>query len=157
MKAILKHGSTSLSTNQKMVKQAQVERRILRRVNHPFVIDLHCAFQTHDKLLLVLEMCPGGDLKSHVSRCGRFPPEVAAFCAAQVLMALEYLHSHHILHRDIKLENVLLDGEGYVRLTDFNVAKVRSRSVELLGHAPNPCLTSHLPLHRCSRSGAPSR
>ena len=68
-------------------------------------------------------MCPGGDLKSHVSRCGRFPPEVAAFCAAQVLLALEYLHAHHVIHRDIKLENVLLDAQGYVRVTDFNVAK----------------------------------
>ena len=84
MKAILKQASASALTNHKMVRQAQVERRILRRVSHPFIIDLHCAFQTHDKLLLVLEMCPGGDLKSHVARCGRFPPEVAAFCAAQV-------------------------------------------------------------------------
>ena len=92
MKAILKSGSQNATTNQKIVTQAKVERKILSRVSHPFIIDLHCAFQTHDKLLLVLEMCPGGDLKSHVSRCGRFPPEVAAFCAAQVLLALEYLH-----------------------------------------------------------------
>lgn len=124
MKSILKHGSASASTNMKMIKQAQVERRILRRVNHPFIVDLHCAFQTHDKLLLVLEICSGGDLKSHISRCGRFPPEVAAFCGAQVLLALEYLHTHAIVHRDIKLENILLDGDGYVRLTDFNVAKL---------------------------------
>ena len=123
MKSILKHGSASASTNMK-IKQAQVERRILRRVNHPFIVDLHCAFQTHDKLLLVLEICSGGDLKSHISRCGRFPPEVAAFCGAQVLLALEYLHTHAIVHRDIKLENILLDGDGYVRLTDFNVAKL---------------------------------
>ena len=124
MKSILKHASPSASTNLKMVKQAQVERKILRRVSHPFIIDLHCAFQTHDKLLLVLEMCPGGDLKSHVSRCGRFPPEVAAFCAAQVLLALDYLHQRTIIHRDIKLENILLDGDGYIRVTDFNVAKL---------------------------------
>ena len=69
-------------------------------------------------------MCPGGDLKAHVSRWGRFPPEVAAFCCAQVLLALEYLHERHVIHRDIKLENILLDGEGYVRVTDFNVAKL---------------------------------
>ena len=112
MKAIRKHGSPSGSANAKVVQQAQLERRILSRISHPFIIDLHCAFQvrppriaphlpvsrhishpliihlhcasqTHDKLLLVLEICPGGDLKAHVSRCGRFPPEVAAFCAAQ--------------------------------------------------------------------------
>ena len=82
MKAIRKHGSSSGSANAKVVQQAQLERRILSRISHPFIIDLHCAFQTHDKLLLVLELCPGGDLKQHMSRCGRFPPEVAAFCAA---------------------------------------------------------------------------
>lgn len=124
MKTILKQGSNNPITNRKMVQQARVERQILRRMTHPFVIDLHCAFQTHDKLLLVLEICPGGDLKSHLSRCGRFPPEVAAFTASQVLLALDYLHSQNIVHRDIKLENVLLDGKGYVRLTDFNVAKM---------------------------------
>jgi len=124
MKSILKQGSSNQTTNAKVVHQAQVERRILSRISHPFIIDLHCAFQTSDKLLLVLELCPGGDLKQHMSRSGRFPPEVAAFVAAQVLMALEYLHARQIVHRDIKLENVLLDAEGYVRVTDFNVAKV---------------------------------
>ena len=71
MKAILKQASASAVTNHKMVRQAQVERRILRRVSHPFIIDLHCAFQTHDKLLLVLEICPGGDLKSQCVCCSR--------------------------------------------------------------------------------------
>ena len=87
MKTILKQASANATTNRKMVQQAQVEKRILRRMKHPFIIELNCAFQTRDKLLLVLEICPGGDLKSHVSRCGRFPPEVAAFCAAQARAA----------------------------------------------------------------------
>jgi len=124
MKTILKQASHNALTNRKMVQQARVERQILQRMSHPFIIDLHCAFQTHDKLLLVLEMCPGGDLKSHLSRCGRFPPDVAAFTTAQVLLALDYLHSHNVVHRDVKLENVLLDQKGFVRLTDFNVAKM---------------------------------
>ena len=106
--------------------QAQVERRILAAVTHPFVVELHAAIQTHDRLLFVLQLCPGGDLSQHLKRrAGRpFPPSVAAFVGAQVLLALEYLHGLQIVHRDLKLENVLVDAEGYCRLTDFNVAKL---------------------------------
>lgn len=83
MKAILKRGAGSMGTNSKLIRQAQIEKRLLQRVSHPFIIDLHCAFQTKDRLLLVLELCPGGDLKSHLPRCG-FQPETVAFCCAQV-------------------------------------------------------------------------
>jgi len=124
MKTVLKAPTLDDRTNRKMVQQARIERQILKRMSHPFIIDLHSAFQTHDKLLLVLEMCPGGDLKAHLSRHGRFAPDVAAFLSAQVLLALDYLHSHSVVYRDLKIENVLLDGKGFVRLTDFNVAKM---------------------------------
>lgn len=78
MKSVMKHGSSDA------VAQARVEREILQRVAHPFIIQLHCAFQTRERLLLVLEICPGGDLKAQLSRCGRFSSEVAAFISGQV-------------------------------------------------------------------------
>jgi len=124
MKAILKRGHANPQTAQKIVQQAQVERRLLAGISHPFIVELHCAFQTQDKLLLVLQVCGGGDLKMHLARLHRFSPEAASFVSAEVLLALEYLHARRIVHRDLKLENVLLDQEGHVRLADFNVAKL---------------------------------
>lgn len=110
--------------NHKKIEQALTERKVLVEVRHPFIIQLHWTFQTRLYLYFVLEYCSGGELFYHLSKRGRFNEEAAKFYFSEVLLGLEYLHSRNILYRDLKLENILLDEDGHVRLTDFGVSKV---------------------------------
>lgn len=100
------------------------ERKVLRRANHPFVARLRFAFQSTSRLYLVTDYCGGGELLDHLRRLVRFTEPQAAFFTAEVCLGLEYLHERGICHRDVKPENVLLDGEGHVRLTDFGLSKM---------------------------------
>lgn len=105
------------------VEHTKTERSVLGYVHHPFIVGLTMAFQTSDKLFFVLDYCAGGELFFHLGKVGRFPEDRARFYAAQITLALEYVHSLDIIYRDLKPENVLLDHEGNVRLTDFGLSK----------------------------------
>jgi len=107
----------------RQIERTRTERKVLSVVNHPFIMKLHYAFQTPDKLYLVLDYCPGGELFFHLSRFRRFPERVARFYAAELLLAIGHLHKRGIIYRDLKPENVLLDSDGHVKLGDFGLAK----------------------------------
>ena len=81
------------------------------------------AFQDHENLFLVMDLLNGGDLRYHVSKYKRFSEEQTKFFVACILLGLDYIHVNNILHRDIKPENLVLDDRGYVRITDFGIAK----------------------------------
>jgi len=105
------------------VTHTKAEKRILQRVQHPFIVQLHFAFQTEDKLYMVLDFVNGGELFFHLKREGRFPENRVKFYAAQITSALGHLHSVGIVYRDLKPENILLDFEGNVKITDFGLSK----------------------------------
>lgn len=105
------------------VEHTKTERNVLGYVHHPFIVGLNMAFQTADKLFFVLDYCAGGELFFHLGRLGRFPEVQARFYTAQIVLAIEYVHSLDIIYRDLKPENVLLDHRGNVRLTDFGLSK----------------------------------
>mmetsp|Transcript_69078 Transcript_69078/g.102640 ORF Transcript_69078/g.102640 Transcript_69078/m.102640 type:complete len:858 (-) Transcript_69078:627-3200(-) len=109
----------------RQIDRTKTERKVLSIVDHPFIMKLHFAFQTEDKLYLVLDYCPGGELFFHLSRYRKFPERVARFYAAELLLAMGHLHKKGIIYRDLKPENVLLDAEGHVKLGDFGLAKDR--------------------------------
>jgi serum/glucocorticoid-regulated kinase 2 len=111
----------------RQIERTRTERKVLSAVNHPFIMKLHYAFQSPDKLYLVLDYCPGGELFFHLSRFRRFPERVARFYAAELLLALGHLHKRGIIYRDLKPENVLLDADGHVKLGDFGLAKAGIR------------------------------
>ena len=73
---------------------------------------------------MLLEYVLGGELFSHLRRAGRFSNDVSKFYAAEITMALEYLHAKNIVYRDLKPENLLLDDRGHIKITDFGFAKV---------------------------------
>mmetsp|Transcript_1461 Transcript_1461/g.1965 ORF Transcript_1461/g.1965 Transcript_1461/m.1965 type:complete len:642 (-) Transcript_1461:393-2318(-) len=111
----------------RQIERTRTERKVLSVVDHPFIMKLHYAFQTEDKLYLVLDYCPGGELFFHLSRFRRFPERVARFYSAELLLAIGHLHKRGIIYRDLKPENVLLDAEGHVKLGDFGLAKLGIR------------------------------
>ncbi|KAG5183774.1 kinase-like domain-containing protein [Tribonema minus] len=117
---VLKKGDV---VRKRQVERTKIERRVLGHIDHPFLMKLHFAFQTGNKLYLVLDYCPGGELFFHLSRYKRFPEGVVRFYAAQLVCALKHLHDGGIIYRDIKPENILLDAEGHVKLGDFGLAK----------------------------------
>jgi len=103
-------------------KYVMSEKDLMRQVEHPFIVRLKCTLQSKTRLFLIMEYIAGGELFTHIRDEGLFSEKVAAFYAAEILLALEYLHSHKIVHRDLKPENVLLDEHGHIRITDFGLA-----------------------------------
>lgn len=99
------------------------ERNVLSFTNHPFIVKLNFAFQTLDRLFLLLDYCPGGDLSEHIARERRFEEAKAKFYLCQILLALEDLHKRDVIFRDLKPDNVVLDQDGNAMLTDFGLSK----------------------------------
>jgi len=99
------------------------ERHVLETVSHPFIVNLHWAFQTPTKLYMVLEYCAGGELFFHLSRAGRFSEGRCKFYAAELVLAIGYLHSLNIIYRDLKPENILVNANGHAKITDFGLSK----------------------------------
>ncbi|ROW04621.1 hypothetical protein VPNG_07476 [Cytospora leucostoma] len=107
----------------KQVEHTNDERRMLGEVKHPFLITLWGTFQDSRNLYMVMDFVEGGELFSLLRKSGRFPNPVAKFYAAEVTLALEYLHEKNIIYRDLKPENLLLDRHGHLKITDFGFAK----------------------------------
>ncbi|EEB09134.1 AGC/PKA protein kinase Pka1 [Schizosaccharomyces japonicus yFS275] len=107
----------------KQVEHSCDERQILSRVQHPFITILWGTFQDARNLFMVMDFVEGGELFSLLRKCHRFPERVARFYAAEVILALDYLHHNQIVYRDLKPENLLLDRGGHVKIVDFGFAK----------------------------------
>ncbi|CAI9783474.1 unnamed protein product [Fraxinus pennsylvanica] len=108
----------------KKTQRAEIERKILRLLDHPFLPTLYAEFEASRFSCVVMEYCSGGDLHSlrHKQPHKRFSLTSARFYAAEVLVALEYLHLLGIVYRDLKPENVLVKSDGHIMLTDFDLS-----------------------------------
>ncbi|KAL6282714.1 hypothetical protein ACE6H2_013643 [Prunus campanulata] len=108
----------------KKVHRAEMERKILKMLDHPFLPTLYAEFEASHFSCIVMEYCSGGDLHSlrHKQPNKRFSLSSARFYAAEVLVALEYLHMLGIIYRDLKPENVLVRSDGHIMLSDFDLS-----------------------------------
>ncbi len=94
--------------------------------DHPLICNIQCAFQDNSFLYLVIEFVSGGDMRNNIRKMEhcRYPEATAKFYACVLIKAVSACHQANILHRDVKPENILLTGNGYLKLTDFGVAKI---------------------------------
>ncbi|MCQ2820285.1 MAG: protein kinase [archaeon] len=120
----LKEMSKLKIIDKKSEKSINSEREFLSLLHNPFIVNMHYAFQDSDNLYLVMDMLSGGDLRYHISRHRKFSEEQTRFFIACMILALEHIHGNNVIHRDIKPENLVLDENGYVRITDFGIAKL---------------------------------
>ena len=100
------------------------ERNLLSNLHHTFIVNMHFAFQDFYNLYLVMDLLTGGDLRYHIAHKRTFSEIQTKFIISNMILALEYIHNKNIIHRDIKPENLVLESNGYVRITDFGVAKI---------------------------------
>eukprot|EP01118_Nematostelium_gracile_P017505 TRINITY_DN74_c0_g1_i1.p1 TRINITY_DN74_c0_g1~~TRINITY_DN74_c0_g1_i1.p1 ORF type:complete len:409 (-),score=123.26 TRINITY_DN74_c0_g1_i1:149-1375(-) len=107
----------------KQVAHTKAEKSILQKIQHPFIVTLHFAFQTKDKLYMILDYVNGGELFFHLKKEGRFQEARVRFYAAEIVCAMSHLHSLGIVYRDLKPENILLNAEGHITITDFGLSK----------------------------------
>ena len=108
---------------QKLVEQMVKRKRLLQAVDHPAILGLHFHFKDNANLYLVKEDFPGSMFFSYLRQAGRFREEITSFYAAQIVLAFEYLHSLDVIYRNLEPGNLLLDHQGYLKITCFQWAK----------------------------------
>ncbi|KAG6497040.1 3-phosphoinositide-dependent protein kinase 2-like [Zingiber officinale] len=120
------------------VSYVKMERILLDQLEHPGIIKLCFTFQDTYSLYMALECCEGGELFDQITRKGRLTEDEACFYAAEVVDALEYIHSMGIIHRDIKPENLLLTTDGHIKIADFGSVKpTRHAQITILPNSAN--------------------
>lgn len=118
----LKYINKAKCIRQKAVNNTLRERFILQEIEYPFVVNLRYAFQDDENMFVILDLMRGGSLRYHLDRTRTLSEKATKWMAAELALACAYLHERRIVHRDIKPDNILLDDNGHMHLTDFNIA-----------------------------------
>mmetsp|Transcript_5242 Transcript_5242/g.5649 ORF Transcript_5242/g.5649 Transcript_5242/m.5649 type:complete len:388 (+) Transcript_5242:73-1236(+) len=120
----MKELSKARIITKKSVDAVMNERQLLSQLKHPFLVNMIYAFQDRENLYLVMDLLSGGDLRYHIAKHKTFSEQATKFFVACILTSLEFIHSNGILHRGVEPENLVFDEKGYLRLTDFGIARV---------------------------------
>ncbi|GMR42012.1 hypothetical protein PMAYCL1PPCAC_12207, partial [Pristionchus mayeri] len=118
----MKYMSKERCIRQNMAENVLKELSIVTTLDHPFIVNLHSAFQDAGYMYIVSDLLLGGDLRFHLNQHGIFREDRSKLYFCEIALAVDYLHSRCILHRDIKPDNIILDEKGHAHLTDFNLA-----------------------------------
>jgi serine/threonine protein kinase len=113
-----------VAIQKKSVNLVLNERKLLAALHHPFLVNMHEAFQDPIYLYIVMDFLPGGDLRYHLCKRRVFTEQETRFFVACLLSGLEYLHLNDVVHRDIKPENLVFDENGYLKITDLGISRL---------------------------------
>ncbi|XP_003746769.1 serine/threonine-protein kinase greatwall [Galendromus occidentalis] len=116
--------------NKNMADRINKEKNALATSHSDYVVKIFYALESRSRIYLVMEYMVGGDLKSLLRRYIIFPQQVATFYVAECALALEYLHKHGIIHRDIKPDNILIGSNGHIKLTDFGLCNFKRENID---------------------------
>jgi serine/threonine kinase 38 len=105
------------------ITHVRAEKELLSNANNQWIVDLKCSFQDHNNLYLVMEYLPGGDLMNLLIKKDILSEDESRFYMGEMVLAIESVHRLNYIHRDLKPDNVLLDAEGHIKLTDFGLSK----------------------------------
>ncbi|KAL7508588.1 hypothetical protein ACHAXN_005677, partial [Cyclotella atomus] len=124
----------------KQVEHILSEKEILTTISkdnpHPFIVNLATTFQDECCLYMIIELVIGGEFFSHLRNAVKFNSSTAQFYASHIALIFEHLHSRNVIYRDLKPENLLLDQDGYLKITDFGFAKIVSYKTYTLCGTP---------------------
>ncbi|XP_044884468.1 serine/threonine-protein kinase 32A isoform X2 [Mauremys mutica] len=121
---------------QKCVERNEVrnvfkELQIMQGLEHPFLVNLWYSFQDEEDMFMVVDLLLGGDLRYHLQQNVRFQEGTVKLFICELALALDYLQSRRIIHRDMKPDNILLDEHGHVHITDFNIATILTKGMQV--------------------------
>ena len=119
----MKEMSKAMVIEKNCVSSILYERDLLSNFRHPFIINMIYSFQDSDNLYLVMNLVTGGDLRYQMTKMSTFSENQSKFLIACLVLGLEAIHANDIIHRDIKPENLVLDDKGYMKISDFGIAK----------------------------------
>ena len=122
--------SKSMVVSQNLSRYVFTERNVQSEIKSHFIVRLYCAFQSKSKLYMIMDYCKGGDLGRILQREGRLNLDRARVYLAEVLLAIEELHSREIIYRDLKPDNVAIDEDGHALLIDFGLSKEGVKGTE---------------------------
>jgi len=120
------------------VQSTILEKKILQSLDHPFLVGMVFCFQTEERIYFIMPFIRGGELFQHLRTEKFFKEDKARFYAASMGIALEYLHKHGIVYRDIKPENILIGEDGYLKLIDFGMAKMLKGNEKAMSFCGTP-------------------
>ncbi|XP_025096714.1 serine/threonine-protein kinase 32B-like isoform X2 [Pomacea canaliculata] len=118
----MKYMNKAMCARQAAISNVVRELDLLTCLDHPFLVNLWYAFQDEEDMFMVVDLLLGGDLRYHMQQDVTFSDECVRQYLCELTLALDYLQSKGILHRDIKPDNILLDEQGHCHITDFNIA-----------------------------------
>ena len=115
--------------DKKSEKNVLIELSLLSRIHHPFIVNIHFAFQDIDYLYLISDFFLQGDLRYQLIQNKYYSEIEVKFIISNILLSLEYIHFNNIIHRDIKPENILINEKGYLALTDFGISRFKKKII----------------------------